>query len=62
MSKELLLEIGTEEIPSLYLLPTVNKVEELAKKLFADNRISYGQLNVFVTPRRLILLVKDLAD
>lgn len=62
MSKELLLEIGTEEIPSLYLLPAVNKVEELAKKLFADNRISYGQLNVFVTPRRLILLVKDLAD
>ncbi|MEK6590055.1 MAG: glycine--tRNA ligase subunit beta, partial [Nitrospinota bacterium] len=60
MSKELLLEIGTEEIPSVYLNPAINKFEGLSKQLFEDNRISCGQVKVFGSPRRLVLLVKNL--
>src|SRR3972149_4591799 len=60
--KELLLEIGTEEIPSVYLNPAIGKIEELTKKLFAENRVSHGQIKVFGSPRRLILFVENLSD
>ncbi|MEK6590792.1 MAG: glycine--tRNA ligase subunit beta [Nitrospinota bacterium] len=62
MSKELLLEIGTEEIPSVYLNPAINKFEELSKQLFKDNRISCGQIKVFGSPRRLVLWVENLSE
>lgn len=62
MSKELLLEIGTEEIPSAYLNPAINKIEELSKRLLAENRITYKQVKVFGTPRRLVLLVEDISE
>ena len=62
MLKELLLEIGTEEIPSVYLNPAIGKIEELTKKLFAENRVSHGQIKVFGSPRRLILFVENLSD
>jgi glycyl-tRNA synthetase beta chain len=62
MPKELLLEIGTEEIPSVYLNPAINRIEELAKKILTENRISYGEIRVFGSPRRLILFVENLSD
>src|SRR3989338_8696398 len=62
MLKELLLEIWTEEIPSVYLNPAIGKIEELTKKLFAENRVSHGQIKVFGSPRRLILFVENLSD
>ncbi|MBI3815691.1 MAG: glycine--tRNA ligase subunit beta, partial [Nitrospinae bacterium] len=62
MTNELLLEIGTEEIPSVYLNPAFSKIEELSKKFFAEGRISFSQVKVFGTPRRLVLLVKDLSE
>jgi len=62
MSKELLLEIGTEEIPSVYLNPAIGRVEELSKKIFTENRLSYEQIKVFGSPRRLVLLVENLSE
>ncbi|HBA27619.1 MAG TPA: glycine--tRNA ligase subunit beta, partial [Nitrospinae bacterium] len=62
MLKELLLEIGTEEIPSVYLNPAISKIGDLAKKILTDNRISHGQIKVFGSPRRLILFVENLSD
>lgn len=61
MSKELLLEIGTEEIPSVYLNPAFSKIEELAKKFFAESRVLFSQVKVFGTPRRLVLLIENLS-
>lgn len=62
MPNELLLEIGTEEIPSVYLNPAIDRIEELAKKFLDEKRISYGQINVFGSPRRLVLFVENLSE
>ena len=62
MGKELLLEIGTEEIPAGFI---PNALEEMAlsigKELHAS-RIAYGEVSTLGTPRRLVLLVKDVAE
>jgi glycyl-tRNA synthetase beta chain len=57
MPSELLLEIGTEEIPSGYLDDALDAVRRLAESSFKENRIgSSGDLRTFGTPRRLILV------
>jgi glycyl-tRNA synthetase beta chain len=62
MGKELLLEIGTEEIPAGFI---PNALEEMAisigKELHAS-RIAHGEVRTLGTPRRLVLLVKDVAE
>ena len=55
MTKELLFEIGTEEIPARFMPSALKQLEEEAKKLFAENRISYHSLRAMGTPRRLVL-------
>ncbi len=55
MAKELLFEIGTEEIPARFMPSALKQLEEEAKKLFAENRISYHSLRAMGTPRRLVL-------
>ncbi len=62
MSKELLLEIGTEEIPSVYLNPVFGKIEEISKKFFSEGRVSYSHVKAFGTPRRLVLLIENLSE
>ncbi len=61
MSKELLLEIGTEEIPAGFLSKAVIDMEEISKKLFAENRIACSDIKCLATPRRLVLYIADLA-
>ena len=62
MSKDLLLEIGTEEIPAGFMEPAFTGLEELAKDLFDKNRIEIGALLVTGTPRRLTLYIEDVAQ
>jgi glycyl-tRNA synthetase beta chain len=61
MSKDLLLEIGTEEIPAGFMLPAFQQLEELAQDLFEQNRIEIGDLTATGTPRRLTLYIEDVA-
>ncbi|MBQ7704341.1 MAG: glycine--tRNA ligase subunit beta [Selenomonadaceae bacterium] len=62
MSKNLLLEIGTEEIPAHVMPPILNQLKDLAGKIFKESRIEFGEIYTFGTPRRLTLFVKDLAE
>ena len=62
MSKNLLLEIGTEEIPAHVMPPILNQLKDLAGKIFTESRIEFGEIYTFGTPRRLALFVKDLAE
>ena len=55
MAKDLLFEIGTEEIPARFMPNALKQLEEEAKKIFAENRISYHSLRALGTPRRLVL-------
>lgn len=54
-SRELLFEIGCEEIPSSFIIPALERMEELFKAFCGDARISIGEVTAFATPRRLTL-------
>ena len=41
MSKDLLLEIGTEEIPAHYMPSILSQVRDLAGKSFDESHIAY---------------------
>lgn len=62
MLKELLLEIGTEEIPAEFLPKTLKDMEEIIRKEFAELRITHGDVKTMATPRRLVLFVQKVAD
>ncbi|WP_018247779.1 glycine--tRNA ligase subunit beta [Orenia marismortui] len=62
MSKDLLLEIGTEEIPAGFMNYTFRQLRDLSQEIFADNRIEIGEVEATGTPRRLVLSIKDVAE
>jgi len=62
MSKTLLLEIGTEELPSSFVDAALAALPGLARTKLEGLRLSHGDIRSLGTPRRLALLVHDLAD
>lgn len=63
MAGELLLEIGTEEIPAGYLDRGLDELKRLAESYLKENRIRVdADLEVCGTPRRLVLIGKAIAD
>jgi glycyl-tRNA synthetase beta chain len=64
LSKEFLLEIGTEEIPSRFINPALEKMKELFTDLLASGRVAIenGTIQTFGTPRRLVLCAPQLAE
>jgi len=58
---DFLLEIGTEEIPSLYIEPAMKQIEESIKNILIKNRLDFGDVCVLGTPRRMIISVTKLA-
>ncbi len=63
MAKEFLLEIGTEEIPSRFIEPALDKLKELFTQLLASGRVaSTGEIKAFGTPRRLVLYASGLSE
>ena len=62
MGKELIFEIGTEEVPSTYMPGMIAALKERAEAAFAGERLDYEGLETFGTPRRLVLHVADLAE
>jgi glycyl-tRNA synthetase beta chain len=63
VAKEFLLEIGTEEIPSRFVGPALEKMKELFTQLLASGRIaSAGEIRTYGTPRRLVLHAPELDE
>lgn len=62
MTKDLLLEIGTEEMPANICPSLVSQLETLAAEKLAEARLSFEKVTVYATPRRLALLVTNAAD
>ena len=62
MSRDLLFEIGIEELPSSYCMPAVEQLAESVRRGLAELRLSHGEVRAFATPRRLALLVTGVAD
>ncbi|WP_314626174.1 glycine--tRNA ligase subunit beta [uncultured Selenomonas sp.] len=62
MSKDLLLEIGTEEIPAHAMPGMLRELGENAKKALKELRLAHGAVRTLGTPRRLALIVEGLAE
>lgn len=62
MSKDFLLELGMEEMPAKFAPGAVSQMENNARKLLAELRLSFTDLKVYVTPRRLALIIEALAE
>jgi glycyl-tRNA synthetase beta chain len=62
MTRELVFEIGVEEIPSTPLYSAIGQLKADAERDLGEARLGYGVVDVFGSPRRLILRVSDLAE
>ena len=62
MSKNLLLEIGTEEVPAHAMPGILKELKEHAEKSFRELRIELESVRTIGTPRRIALLVEGLAE
>ena len=60
--KSLLFEIGTEEIPAGYISSALEALAGLLLKKLEDHRIAYEAAKTYGTPRRLAVMVSNVAD
>jgi len=61
LPSDLLLEIGTEELPSGDLDSALEQLQARLTSLFDDLRLTHGELHLMGTPRRLVAFVRDVA-
>ena len=62
MTKDLLLELGLEELPAYVVTPSEKQLGQKMVKFLEDHRLSFETVQIFSTPRRLAVRVKGLAD
>ena len=62
MSEFLLLEIGTEEIPARFLEPAKDGFGKLIRDALVQSRITFGDMNIQATPRRMVLFLQNVAE
>lgn len=58
---ECLLEIGVEELPHQFIAPALTALAESARHTFTEHRLAHGEIRTVGTPRRLVLVVAQLA-
>lgn len=61
-TSKLVLEIGTEEIPAMPLYAATRDLADAAQRALDEARVVHGEVVTYSTPRRMILMVEDLAD
>jgi glycyl-tRNA synthetase beta chain len=59
---DLLFEIGSEEIPAGYIEPALSALSADVTAKLTEARIGFGAVKTYGTPKRLAVLVKDVAD
>lgn len=62
MSAPFLLEIGVEELPASFVASALGAMPDLFRAGAKSDRIQHGEVRALGTPRRLTLLVEDLAQ
>ena len=62
MAKDLLFEIGAEEIPAGFMPNILGQLKTLAETKLNDAHLPFESIATYGTPRRLSLIVKGLAD
>lgn len=62
MSKDLLFEIGLEEVPARFIPNAIQQLKERMTAWLDSSRIAYSAVEAYATPRRLAVLVKEVAE
>ncbi|MFD1772918.1 glycine--tRNA ligase subunit beta [Paenibacillus rhizophilus] len=62
MAKDLLFEIGLEEIPARFIRAAMEQLQDRMTKWLDASRLEHGEVKSFATPRRLAVLVRDVAE
>ena len=62
MAKDLLFEIGAEEIPAGFMPNILGQLKQLAETKLNDAHLPFESIETYGTPRRLALIVKGLSD
>ncbi|KRL63651.1 glycine--tRNA ligase subunit beta [Lactobacillus psittaci] len=62
MTKDYLFEIGTEEMPAHVVARSVKQLADRTSKFLKENGLEFKAIKTFSTPRRLTILVQDLAE
>ena len=60
-ASDLLFEIGTEELPASDLQSALDQLKERVTPLLDELRLAHGAVRVLGTPRRLVVVIKELA-
>ena len=62
MNNYLLFEIGVEELPARYVNSSMEQLKNNVVKAFNENRITFDNVNVYSTPRRLTVIVENICE
>ncbi|MTI66006.1 MAG: glycine--tRNA ligase subunit beta [Firmicutes bacterium] len=62
MMNKFLLEIGTEEIPSRFIDDSLNQLKNNIMSTLKEERISFEDIKVYATPRRLVAIINKISD
>lgn len=62
MTKNLLVELGLEELPAYVVTPSEKQLGDKMAAFLTDNRLTFDGIQTFSTPRRLAVRVLGLAD
>lgn len=62
MTKDLLFEIGMEEMPARFIRAAMEQLKDRLEKWLEESVIPHGAVESYATPRRLAVLVKDVAE
>jgi len=60
--KELLLEIGAEEIPAGFVPQALIDLERIAQRELEASRVDFDGIKTFGTPRRLVLVIEAVSE
>lgn len=61
-TRDLLFEIGTEELPSGPLNSAITQLEKLVPNALSKASIAFGDVAIYATPRRLAICVHDVGE
>ncbi|MDI4646608.1 glycine--tRNA ligase subunit beta [Cohnella hashimotonis] len=62
MPKDLLLEIGLEEVPARFVRGAMEQLKDKTEKWLEASRLAHEGVTAYATPRRLAVIVNGLAD
>ncbi|MDH4227214.1 MAG: glycine--tRNA ligase subunit beta [Deltaproteobacteria bacterium] len=62
MAKDLILELGSEELPARFINPSLAALKTGLEKALKEHNIAFASLETYGTPRRLAAIIKGLEE